>query len=124
MGSFETTFDLDIDLTFIKVVGKVTAEDFHAWTADYYSGPTTKLNLWDLRQADLSAIGSDDLLEDAVRSKKVADRRQGGKTAVVSDKALEFGIARMRAVYAEIMEMPFAFQVFQTMAEARAWLGV
>ncbi len=124
MGTFETTLDRDRDLTRIKVVGKVTAEDFHAWTANYYAGPTTPLNLWDLRQADLAAIGSDDLIDDAERSKQVAQVRQGGKTAVVADKALEYGIARMRAVYAEIVEMPFAFRVFQSMEDALKWLGL
>ncbi len=124
MGTFETTFERGRDLTRIKVVGKVTADDFHKWTATYYAGPTTLLNLWDLREADLSHIGSDDLIDDAERSKKFGHVRQGGKTAVVSDKALEFGIARMRAVYAEIVGMPFEFQVFQSMEDALKWLGL
>ena len=54
----------------------------------------------------------------------MADVRLGGQTAVVSDKTHEFGIDRKHAVYAEIVKMPFVFQVFRTMAEAMAWLGV
>jgi hypothetical protein len=33
MGAIETTYDLARDLTMITVTGKMTAKDFHQWTA-------------------------------------------------------------------------------------------
>ena len=125
MGAIETTYDMARDLTIITVTGKMTANDFHQWTASYYAGTTTSLNLWDLTSADLSNIRNDDLLEDTVRSKAFADMRKGGKTAVVASKdTLAFCLSRMREMLAEAEGMPFAFCTFHDRAEAQRWLGL
>ena len=125
LGTIETSFDLANDLTIIKVVGKVQPRDFHEWTANYYAGKVTALNLWDLSEADLSAIKTEDLIEDTQRSKKVADLRRGGKTAVVSPgNTLEFGVSRMRESFAEMEEMPFKFRTFRSVDDAKEWLGI
>ena len=125
MGTIETTFDLAKDLTIITAKGKMTPDDFHEWTANYYAGTTTALNLWDLTDADLSEIQTDDLIEDTERSKHVAALRKGGKTAVVTPKdSLAYCLCRMREMLAEAEEMPFEFYTFHTLVEARQWLGV
>lgn len=125
MGTLETTYDLERDLTIVTATGKLTANDFHQWTASYYADQTTLLNLWDLSGADLSDIQSEDLLEDTERSKKLADLRKGGKTAVVASKdTLAFCLSRMREMLAEAEEMPFAFRTFHDLAQAKRRLGI
>ena len=124
MGSIETTYDLAHNLTIIKATGRMKPADFREWTAAYYTGTVTLHSLWDLSQADLSDIKTEDLRDDAVQTKDLADVRKGGKTAIVSEKSLEFGIGRMLEVFYGLEDMPFEIQVFYNLDSARRWLGV
>ncbi len=65
MGVIETTYDLSRDLTIIKAVGKMEADDFRQWTATYCSGTVTSLHLWDISDADVSQFTLDNIEEDA-----------------------------------------------------------
>lgn len=123
MGVIETTYDLVQNLTIIRAVGKMEPGDFREWTARYYTGTVTLHTLWDLTQADLSAIQADDLRNDAAHTKDLADVRKGGKTAIVSANTLAYGMSRMLEAFYGLEEMPFDVQVFRTLEEARAWLG-
>jgi hypothetical protein len=124
MGNIETQLDLANDLTIITADGKMSASDFQKWTASYYTGRVTSLAIWDLTRADLSDINSDDLREDAVRTKSLAGARKGGKTAIVSRKPLEFGLGRMLEAFYKIEDMPFDVQTFHSIDEAKDWLGI
>ena len=123
MGTIETTYDLTRDLTVVKATGKMEAADFRAWTARYYRGTITKLVLWDIVQADLSALKTDDIRDDAKQTKDLADIRKGGKTAIVSSNSLEYGLSRMLETFYDLERVPFEVQVFRTMDEAMEWLA-
>jgi hypothetical protein len=124
MGSIETTYDLTKDLTVAKAVGKMTADNFHKWTAAYYAGQVTLNCLWDLRRADLSEILTGDLRDDVIETKAFADKRKGGKTAFVSTSSLSYGLCRMLEAFYDLAQMPIEVQVFRSVDEAKAWLGV
>ncbi|MBC2734148.1 MAG: hypothetical protein HF981_07310 [Desulfobacteraceae bacterium] len=124
MGTIETTYDLTKDLTIIKAVGRMKPADFQEWTATYYAGTVTPLALWDLSEADLSEIQTDDLKKDASHTKSLSDVRKGGKTAIVTGNSLEYGLSRMLSAFYEFEQMPFEVQVFESMDEATKWLGV
>jgi len=124
MGSIETKYDLARDLTLIIATGVMKAADFQEWTDRYYEGRVTSLCLWDLTQADLSAIKTDDLINDAKNTKSLADVRKGGKTAIVSGNTLEYGLSRMLEAFYDIEQVPFEVQVFDDMRKAMKWLGV
>lgn len=123
MGTIETTYDLTRDLTVVKATGKMEAADFRVWTAQYYRGTITKLVLWDIAQADLSALKTDDIRDDAKQTKDLADIRKGGKTAIVSSNSLEYGLSRMLEAFYDLERVPFEVQVFRTMDEAMEWLA-
>lgn len=123
MGRIETTYDLAKDLTVAKAVGKMTADDFHQWTAAYYAGQVTLNCLWDLTKADLSEIVTGDLRDDALETSTVADKRKGGKTAFVSANTLSYGLCRMLEAFYDLAKVPFEVQVFRSVDEAHAWLG-
>jgi ferritin-like protein len=123
MGKIETKYDLTKALTIIKAVGKMKADDFHEWTANYYNGTVTSLALWDLTEADLSEIQTEDLRNDAEHTKALAERRKGGKTAIVSANSLEYGLSRMLETFYDMEEVPFETQVFHTINEAMKWLS-
>lgn len=97
---------------------------FIEWKARHYAGTVTSLHLWDLTQADLSEFTTDDLIEDAERTKKVSDARKGGKSAFVCSSTLEFGLSRMSEAFSEIEDTKIEYQTFRRLDEAKEWLGV
>ncbi len=123
MGSIETTYDLARDLTIVKATGKMKPDDFQEWTAKYYKGKVTSLCIWDLTQADLSALKTNDLIDDAKQTKNLSSVRKGGKTAIVTGNSLEYGLSRMLEVYYDIENVPFEVQVFDAMDKAEKWLS-
>ena len=130
MGTFETTYDQSKDLTTVKVIGKVSEDDFWRWVGDFYSGAVTSLVLWDLVQADLSdmvSVTSDDDIKEHVRqvNEVAAEVRKGGKTAiVVSDNIHAFRLSIRLESLADLGSSPFARKTFTRMDEAKQWLGV
>lgn len=125
MGAISATYDREKNLTLVKATGRMTPEDFHQWLVTYYEGDITLLTLWDLTEADILEISTDDVKEIARRTRKVASgARQGGKSALVFNSTSHFGMGRMFETYAELANLPFEFRAFQTFDDAQAWLGV
>lgn len=127
MGTIKTKIDHAKDLTIATATGKMTADDHRKWIQSYYDGAAvTSLILWDVRDADFSAITRQDIVDHVSETeKRIADAREGGKTAVVIDKdMLGLGLSRMRESYFEMAELPVAMQTFTNMDEALQWLGV
>lgn len=124
MRSIETKFVLSKDLTTFTVVGKISGHDIHAWKTRHYSGNVTSLHLWDLTQADLSEVSTDDIIGDVERTKMVVDIRKDGKSAFVCRDGLEYGLCRMRETFAEIKDIPIEYETFRCLDKAREWLGV
>lgn len=123
MGTIETTFDIAKELTVVTATGKMQADDFREWTARYYRGTVTRLVLWNIVQADLSELKSDDIRNDAKHTKDLADIRRGGKTAIVSGNSLAYGLSRMLEAFYDLESVPFEVQVFHSMEKAMEWLS-
>ena len=124
MGSISATYDLEKDLTIVTASGTITADVLRDWAVNYYKGQITSLILWDVTKADLSDIQGDQLMKIAEAIRPISEVRQGGKTAFVYDKPLEYGIGRMFQAYMEMENMPFEAQTFKSFDEAKQWLGV
>lgn len=126
MGAIETTQDLARDLTITKAFGKMAQDDFRKWRIDYYSGKTTLKMVWDVIDADLSEIRTEDVLLHVKRiNTDAAGVRQGGKTAiVVGENTLALGLSRMREIYGEMENSPIEINIFTNMDEAMEWLDV
>ncbi len=124
MGQIETEYDRPRELTTFKVIGPMKVADFKDCLAHYYGGDVTRLILWDLTRADLSAFRNSHIKEVAQSIARISEVRRGGRTAFVYDKSFEYGIGRMFQAYSQMEEMPFEVRAFKNMVEARAWLGV
>ena len=124
MGHITTTYDFPNGLTTFKVVGKVRAADFVDCLASYYNGSVTLLNLWDATEADLSAIVNDEMEAIAYFSSFLAVKRKGGKTAIVFDTQVDYGLARMFESLLETAGLPLKTYVCRRLDEAKQWLGV
>ena len=123
MGTIKTTYNRTNNLTTFKVAGKMTASDFYDGLAHYYEGNVTQLTLWDLTEADLSAIDTDEISDFASYARHLAEARQGGRTAVVVGGSFEFGLARMFETHLEIGGLPIEINSYRSLAEAMKWLG-
>ena len=124
MGTISAKYDMEKDLTTVTVEGVVKADDLLNWGDYYYKGQITTLILWDVTNADFSALQANQLHEIAENISRISEVRRGGKTAFVYDKPLEYGIGRMFQAYSEMEDMPFEVQSFQSFEEATTWLGV
>ena len=126
MGTIETKIDQSRDLTTVKATGKMVRDDFRKWRMGYYSGKTTLKMIWDVSDADLSEIESEDVLLHVRRiNADAADVRKGGKTAVlVGGNTLALGLGRMREIYGEMENSPMAINIFTNADEAMEWLGI
>ncbi len=106
------------------MVGEVRAADCFDCLANHYKGSVTRLNLWDVTEADLSAITADEVAGLAHGIRKLAGTRKGGKTAIVFDTLHDFGLGRMLQSLMEIAGLTFETYVCRRLSEARQWLGV
>ena len=124
MGSINAITDKTQDLTIVTAAGQLTADDLIDWVTHYYAGDVTRFILWDLTQANLSAISFEEVEAHAKSFNRLADSRQGGRSAFVFGSDLEYGLGRMYQALSEIENVPIAFQTFRNIDEARQWLGV
>jgi hypothetical protein len=109
-------------LTTHTLIGKITVEDLLAEIKKFFDTEPTPHNLWDLLDADVSAIGRDDIGKLSRFPLEYVPSRVGGKTAIVAADDLSFGLSRMYQTCAEIEGQKVQIQVFRSLENAQAWL--
>ena len=110
-------------LTIHVFTGVVLAKDIvEAVKALYAAGPTPN-HLWDLTEADTSAIRSDDLQEIALLAKQSSPSGRNGRTAIVSNSDLGFGLSRMYGTFAEMSGHGIEVRPFRSREEAEEWIA-
>jgi len=122
MNEVTRTTDASRDLTVLKPIGLLTVnlaiEAIDGWYAD---SPTANL-IWDLTDADLTAIDADKIKRILRHAKTLAHHREGGRSAFVIAGDLGFGLSRMYGTLAEAVDHPIPHRVFRTMDEALQWI--
>ena len=88
----------------------------------FYSDKPTRLELWDMSEADVSLITIQGMRRFIDRDANLGSKRGHGKSAVLVVKILQFGLARMAETFAELTSLPFQFKIFKTMDSAMEWL--
>jgi len=96
-------------------------EMFEAQREFYEEGPT-RFQLWDMTGCSLEGITIGGMRRFIEKAARLGQVRKDGKTAVVVGSQLQYGLARMAETFAEFASLPFAFHVFRSIEEARAWL--
>ncbi len=118
------TFTFDSDKTVIRLSGTATLQGFRSFFVDLLKQPQWKTGSHIL--IDYCSLNVDTLAVPEIRtiSKIVAGFREGlgkGKCALVTDKALGFGLGRMLEMVSE-QEVSMVMKAFQSLTEAHAWL--
>ena len=118
----ESRTDLTRGLTEYLCTGVVDrAEITDAVDAFYADTPTLNV-LWDLAEANISALSAADIQMVAEHTAARAHSRTEGKTALVAPKDIGFGLSRMFQVFADLADHEGDVKVFRTRDEAMEWL--
>ena len=114
--------DEDKNLAYIKLSGqlnrKIILDAFDLTVSDkrYKSGMG---RLWDFRDADLSSLESETVIEMAQYSKRFPPGINDVKVAFVASRDFEYGLSRM---FEMSSESKTPIMVFRTMEEAEKWM--
>ncbi|KMY68528.1 hypothetical protein AAU61_02410 [Desulfocarbo indianensis] len=113
--------DLEQNLTFFEVRGAVGRRELEEAIASFYEGGPTRCVLWDLRQADLQRLATQDVRGLIRFMEQNNFIRAEGRTALVAPRDADYGLARMGEVFAE--GLPTQFGVFRSLEQALEWLA-
>ena len=116
------TRDEDQDLTLHDVTGPVSEEEMYDALENFYKRDPTTLLLWDMSQTDVKHVTPDILQKFVRRSIELASSRQGDRVAIYALEDLQYGLARMSKVFAEMGTSPYIVNVFRSRQEALQWL--
>jgi len=117
-----TSIDKRKHLTTHILIGKITVEDLLAEIKKFFDTEPTEHNLWNLLDADVSAIDSVDIKKLSRFPLEHTPSRVRGKTAIVAADDLSYGLSRMYQTWAEIEGQKVQIQVFRSLENAQAWL--
>jgi len=118
-----TNADHDKQLTIHTVTGEPSFEEGMAAFKQFWEGKPTQNVLWDFRKASLARLSSEETEAMINYIQQHAEKRSGGKTAILVSKDLEYGISRMARTFAELKNIPFEMEIFRSIEEAIQWLG-
>jgi len=97
------------------------AEITDAVDAFYADNPTPNV-LWDLTDANLSALSAVDVQMVAEHTASRAHSRAGGKTALVAPTDVDFGMSRMFQTMIDNADHEASVRVFRSRDEATEWI--
>ena len=103
--------------------GQVTDDEMFASQKEFLEKNPSKLELWDMSDSDLSKITIDGMRKFLSRAAKMGSAREGGRTAVVVQSTLQFGLGRVAETFSDFIPLPFEFRLFKQRIDAIAWLN-
>lgn len=118
----KTKRDRTRDLVEHIASGDITDDEMFACQTAFFEQGQTKLELWDITDANLKHITTNGMRQFINRAATHGEPRSGGKTAVIVRSKLQYGLGRMAEIYAEFTTLPFNFSIFQDRDKALAWL--
>jgi hypothetical protein len=122
LGEITLEIDRDRDLTMGAIVGDVPVQELVDALAEYFAGEPTLNVLLDFSEAVIVRLLSKDVRHLARVTRQYADRRAGGKTALVFGSVFGYGLGRMFEQLRHASSSPVAYKTFHDRAAALAWL--
>jgi hypothetical protein len=119
----ETVVQRQGDRTTITVSGAIGADEVVSTIERFYAGETTVDVLWDLSMAGFEKISSADVRRIAQVTRRHAEKRELGKTALVFSAEEGYGLGRMFGILQDVEDSPVQYRSFRSMDEADAWLS-
>lgn len=118
----ESRCDLTRGLTEYICTGIVDRAEITDAVDSFYADTPTPNVLWDLGDANVSALSAVDVEVLAQHTVNRAHSRDEGKTAIVAPKDMGYGLSRMFQTFADLASHQASVRVFRTHDEAIAWI--
>jgi hypothetical protein len=109
-------------LTIHTVTGEVSFEEAMATLNAFYSDNPTLNVIWDLTEGTIRALSSAHLEKIMDFISPASKKRTGGKTAGVAPADIDFGLARMFQILAELSGYKPSVRIFRELKDAFDWL--
>lgn len=122
MADIQKTINKEDGITTFTVSGEFLYDQIIDVVKQFYLSEFTLHIVFDLTNADMSAITADQMENIVSVAKRYAHLREGGKTAFVMSSELGYGLARMYEAYSQVRDHPIAHHVFRNMEEAMSWM--
>jgi len=117
----KTTIDKSKDLTTFVVTGVLTYEKVMAAVEAFYAGETTKHVLWDLTETKENQLSLEQMDEVISFQPRFEGNRESGKTAIVAQDSLLWGLSRTIAKESNRLDALYTVMVFSTEGAAYPW---
>jgi hypothetical protein len=117
-----TTRHPELDLTVLAITGIVSADELQQALILFYEGSPTRNLICDFTHLGKVDASSRDLHEIIRYAKRFSHKRTGGRTALVGNTMLKYGLARMASTFAELEKLPWEMRPFKKLDEAMAWI--
>ena len=118
----ESRSDLTRGLTEYLCTGVMDRAEITDAVDTFYADTPTPNVVWDLADANVSALSAADVQMVAEHTAARAHSRTDGKTALVAPKDIGFGLSRMFQVFADLADHQSEVKVFRTREEALEWI--
>ena len=118
----DQAIDREHDLTTVTVTGSVDVEQVNRQILGLLGGQPTQRVLWDIRDGTLAKLTPEDMRRIISEGAALAEKRRGGRTAILCAKPVDYGLARMFETFASLYHLPFEVHVFGDSGQARDWL--
>jgi len=103
-------YEVSSDLTIFTVTGRVTHDEIKEVINEFYEGVASKNVLWDLAKGNFELVSNEEIQDLVNIPKSQYMARKGGKTAIVADKDLAYGMARIYEARTQITPPAFRHQ--------------
>jgi len=117
----ESRTDLARGLTEYVCTGVVDRAEIMDAVNSFYADTPTPNVLWDLGDANVSALSAADIEVLAQHTVDRAHSREEGRTAIVAPKDMGFGLSRMFQTFTDLASHQATVRVFRTRDDAIAW---
>jgi len=115
----------DLDLTIHEATEPTDTDEITSLLKDFYRNRVTTYLIWDLNKGGNPELSQNDILKIIGISREYSAQRKAGKTAIVTNNDLYFGISRMYEMHSEIeSDLSLQVKVFRNFKEAIAWFGI
>ena len=104
------------------MTGEVTFEEAMATLEAFYSGNPTLNVIWDMTEGTIRTLSSDQLQKLLDSVSPASKKRAGGKTAGVAPADIDFGLARMIQILAELSGYKASVKIFRALKDAADWV--
>lgn len=124
MARFEKQLIKEKNLTIIKAFGILSVKDLTDILDRFYAEDYTLNVVWDYTAADFSQLSTPDVRNVLQYAIKCSKPRKGGKSAILVEGDLPFGLGRLYETYAEYESEMIDIRSFKTLEEAFDWMGI